>query len=89
MSTLTVAEHMLATSKFYSASMLAVELGISAESASGKLWNIRSSKKYQCVVTPLPKRKVKVVAINGKHVSKQSMWDLVLFKRPLSQECAK
>jgi len=85
MSTLAAAERMLATGKFYSAGTLAAELGISAASASGKLSNIRSSKKYQCVVTPLPNRKVKVVAINGKSVSKQSMWDLVLFKRPLPQ----
>jgi hypothetical protein len=85
MCTLTAAERMLATGKFYSAGMLAAELGISAASASGCLANIRGSKKYQCVVTPLPNRKVQVKAINGKTVSKQSMWDLVLFKRPLSQ----
>jgi hypothetical protein len=35
------------------------------------------------VVTPLPNRKVKVIAINGKSISKQSLWDLVLFNRPL------
>jgi hypothetical protein len=85
MSTLAAAERMLATGQFYSAGILAAELGISAASASGKLSNIRSSKKYQCVVTPLPNRKVKVTAINGKSVSKMSLWDLVLFNRPLPQ----
>lgn len=83
MSTLAAAERMLATCQFYSAGMLAAELGITAVDASGKLSNIRTSKKYQCVVTPLPNRKVKVIAINGKSISKQSLWDLVLFNRPL------
>ncbi|MGI2144474.1 hypothetical protein [Shewanella frigidimarina] len=85
MCTLTAAERMLATGQFYSAGILAAELGISAASASGLLSNIRISKKYRCVVTPLPNRKVKVVAINGKSISKQSLWALVLFKQPLPQ----
>lgn len=77
------AEHMLATGRFYSAGLLGRELGISAVDASGKLANIRHAKKYQCVVTALPNRLVKVVAINGSAVAKAALWELALFQRPL------
>ncbi len=77
------AEHMLATGHFYSAGLLASEMGISARDASGLLLNIRTGKKYQCVVTPLPNRKVKVLAIKGKTISKTSLWKLALFNLPL------
>ena len=84
MNTVSVAEHMLSTGKLYSASMLASELGISAIEASGKLFNIRNASKYQCEVTPLPGRKIKVISISGRRVSKTALWNLALFGKPLS-----
>ncbi|RBP75298.1 hypothetical protein DET47_12337 [Shewanella putrefaciens] len=88
MNTLAAAEHMLSTGRFYSASELGAELGISAVEASGKLFNIRTSKKYQCDVTPLPNRKIKVVEINGRTISSKSLWNLALFQKPLNKEAA-
>ncbi|QYJ79394.1 hypothetical protein [Shewanella acanthi] len=82
------AEHMLATGKYYTAGMLANELGISAVEASGKLFNIRHAGKYQCDCTPLPNRKVKVSAIKGRATSKQVLWALALFKKPINTEAA-
>ena len=88
MNTLAAAEHMLSTGTFYSASELGAELGISAVEASGKLFNIRTSKKYQCDVTPLPNRKIKVVEINGRTICSKSLWNLALFQKPLNKEAA-
>jgi len=85
MNTQSVAEYMLSTGKYYSASILASELGISAVYASGKLFNIRNSRKYQCEVTPLPGRKIKVLSIKGRKVSKIALWNLALFGKPLSE----
>lgn len=82
-STLAAAQLMLASGQFYSASLLAREMGISAIDASGKLANIRHSKKYQCEVTPLPGRTVRVIAIAGRATPPQALWQLVLFQRPL------
>ncbi|MGI2056203.1 hypothetical protein ACRN9T_03270 [Shewanella baltica] len=88
MKTSLIAEHMLSTGVFYTAGQLGTELGISAVEASGKLFNIRTSKKYQCEVTPLPNRKIKLLSIGGKSVSKNSLWDLVLFNKPILKEAS-
>lgn len=88
MNTLSVAEYMLSTGRSYTASMLANELSISAVEASGKLFNIRNSKKYTCLVTPLPGRKVKVLAISGRKVSRSALWNLALFGKPLQGAAA-
>ncbi|AYV12338.1 TPA: hypothetical protein QD004_002431 [Shewanella algae] len=68
-----VAEHMLKSGKQYTAAMLGKELGISAELAAGKLYNIRSGKRYRCNVTPLPRRTVQVVAIDGRTRTRQQL----------------
>ena len=88
MKTLSVAEHMLSTGQFYSASLLAKELGISAVEASGKLFNSRTSHKYSCIITPMPRRKVKVQAINGRKFTNSALWNLALFGKPLPKAAA-
>lgn len=88
MNTSYVADHMLSTGKHYTAGQLGAELGISAIEASAKLWNIRHSKKYQCDCTNLPNRTVKVTAINGRSINTRSLWNLVIFNKPLSKEAA-
>lgn len=60
-----VAEHMLTTGRHYSAAQLGAELGITAQAASSKLYNIRTTGRYQCEVTAKPGRLVKVLSING------------------------
>jgi len=85
MNTEKVAEHMLSTGKFYSASLLAAELGISAVEASGKLFNIRNSKKYKCQVTELPGRKIRVLQIGGRKISNAALWNLAIFGKALSE----
>jgi hypothetical protein len=85
-STQYVAERMLETGKQYSAANLAVELGVSSKIASAKLFNIRVSAKYKCLVTPKPNRKIKVIAINGMSLPKNKLWDLAIFNRPLNRE---
>lgn len=82
MKTLLVAEHMLTTGKAYTAGLLSRELGISVTEASGKLFNIRNSKKYVCLVSPLPGRKVKVVTINGRKISSSKLWRMALCGNP-------
>lgn len=83
MNTYLVAEHMLSTGRHYTAAQLGAELGISAIEASAKLWNIRHSKKYQYECTNLPNRTIKVSAIKGRTMSKNVLWNLVLFNKPL------
>ena len=83
-STQFVAEHMLKTGKQYSAATLGLELGINSKAASAKLFNIRVSEKYKCLVTPMPNRKIKVVAIGGMTIPKNKLWDLAIFNRPLN-----
>ncbi|WP_260846599.1 hypothetical protein [Shewanella algae] len=72
-STMAAAEHMLKSGKQYTAAMLGKELGISAELAAGKLYNIRTGKRYRCNVTPLPRRTVQVVAIDGRTRTRQQL----------------
>ncbi len=76
--TLLAAESMLGNG-WYSAASLGAEMGLSAKRASGLLFNIRSSKKYQVEVTDLPKRKVKVIAIEGRTKPKFDLWRAAIF----------
>lgn len=71
--TQSAAEHMLTTGRRYTAAKLGKELGISAELAAGKLYNIRTGKRYRCNVTPLPRRTVQVVAIDGRTHTRQQL----------------
>ncbi|AYV11538.1 hypothetical protein [Shewanella sp. 10B] len=64
--TVKVAEHMITTGRYYSAALLGKELGMSAQQVSGKLYNIRTSCRYQCEVTALPNRLIKMLSINGR-----------------------
>lgn len=83
-STQYVAEKMLESGKSYTSATLGKELGISSKAASAKLFNIRVSEKYKCLVTPMPNRKIKVVAISGMAIPKNKLWDLAIFNRPLN-----
>jgi hypothetical protein len=85
-STQFVAEHMLKTGKQYSAATLGLELGINSKVASAKLFNIRVSSKYECLVTQKPNRKIKVTSIDGVTISKGKLWDLAIFNKPLNLE---
>lgn len=73
------AEHMLNSGGYYTAATLAAETTTSAKEASGLLFNIRNSKKYQTEITPLPGRKVKVIAIAGNKKSQAKLWDFAIF----------
>ncbi|MCC2615977.1 hypothetical protein LJ739_06960 [Aestuariibacter halophilus] len=77
--TIQAAEIMLSTGGWYTAGKLGAEMGISAPSASGLLFNIRQSKKYQIEVTELPNRKVRVKAISGRTMTNADAWRLALF----------
>lgn len=85
MNTLAVAEHMLSTGNYYTAASLGAELGMSAVDASARLWNIRQGKRYTCSCTELPNRKVKVIAIKRRSISKPALWNLAIFNKPLSE----
>ena len=78
-STREVAEHMLSTGKDYTAAILAEDLGVSTHFASGKIYNIRVSRKYQTEQTRCPGRTVKVISIGSRKVSELNLWDLVIF----------
>jgi len=80
MNTREIAEHMLSTSNKYTAASLAAELEITARQASGKLFNIRTSKKYQTEQSKLPNRTVQVTAINGRKLTDSTMWKMVFFR---------
>lgn len=71
--TQSAAEHMLTTGRRYTAAKLGKELGISAELAAGKLYNIRTAKRYGCNVTPMPSRTVQVVSIDGRSRTRQQL----------------
>jgi hypothetical protein len=72
------AEHMLKTRVFYTAAKLGDEIKASAKEASGLLYNIRKSEKYETECTHVPGRKVKVLSINGSQNSKADLWRLAL-----------
>ena len=76
-STLEAAELMLSTGDYYSAAKLAQATGIKAQKASGLIFNIRTSKKYTIVETPLPNRMVKVLDIEGRN-KRKDLWSLAL-----------
>nr|WP_136252923.1 hypothetical protein [Ningiella ruwaisensis] len=67
------------TGRYYSASELAGEMGVTAKEASGYLYNIRNSKSLVCDVTPLPNRKVKVVKILKGEYARSDLWRLAIF----------
>jgi hypothetical protein len=87
-STSEVAEHMLTTGRRYTSSLLAKELGITSKQASGKLFNIRVSKKYTTVVTELPHRTIKLTAISGRQGSFSALIHLAIFGTKISKEAA-
>lgn len=64
MTTLEVAEYMLATSRYYTAAILARELGVPISVASGKLYNIKYCKKYKTDLKSNPVA-VRVLDISG------------------------
>ena len=76
--TLIAAEAMLGNG-WYTAASLGAEIGLSAKRASGLLFNIRSSKKYQVEVTDLPNRQVKVIAIDGRTKRNFDLWRTAIF----------
>lgn len=78
------AEHMLKTGEYYTAAKLGDEINASAKEASGLLFNIRTSKMYETECTPVPGRKVKVLAINGKKTPKVDLWKLALGHRAVA-----
>lgn len=78
LSTGTVAEIMLNNESFYTSSTLGHLLNVSARTASGYLYNIRKSKKYQTIDTGLPNRKIKVIGINGHSVLVAQLWKRLL-----------
>lgn len=76
--TLIAAEAMLGNG-WYTAGRLANELGVSAQSAAGYLFNIRNSSVYEAEVTELPGRKIKLVAIDGRRTSQGDLWRSAIF----------
>ncbi|QIR16577.1 hypothetical protein [Shewanella aestuarii] len=84
LSTNAVAELMMKSDAFYTASSLGCLLNVSARTASGYLYNIRKSKKYQTIDTGLPNRQLKVIGIDGHTVVIAELW-----KKMLSQPFSK
>lgn len=66
MNTEAAAERMLKTKKSYTAAELGREFGVSAQRASGWLYNIRTTPRYKVEETELPNRRVKLISINGR-----------------------
>lgn len=69
---------MLKTGNWYTAGSLAAEFGITSHAATGYLYNLRQAKRYETEETPLPGRKVRVVAIAGRKRSSSALWNLAL-----------
>ena len=65
MTTHEVAESMLDSGRFFTASTLAKTLGIPLDNANNTLYNIKTTKKYQTVTEGKPVA-VKVIDIQGK-----------------------
>lgn len=72
------AQLMLDASIPFDASTLGKAMGITAQKASGLLYNIRHSSKYNVTVTPLPNRKVIVLDIANRKV-KANLWRKAIF----------
>jgi hypothetical protein len=83
-----IAEYMLSSGKFYTAASLASELDIHSRVVSGKLFNIRVSKKYKCEITTMPNRTIKVISICGSSIARNTLWNLALFNKPFVCEVA-
>ena len=64
---------------WYPSARLGHELGISARAASGLLYNIRHSARYQVRETALPNRLVMVTAIDGRKTCNAALWNTALF----------
>ena len=77
-STCEAAEVMLKSGSYYTAATLGKELDITAKEATGLLYNIRTGKKYETLVTALPKRTVKVVSIAGRKINNADLWRVAL-----------
>lgn len=75
------AELMLSTGEWYTAGDLGHQLGISAQQASGLIYNIRNSGKYKVEQTAVPGRKVKVVSVAGRSQSLNALWRSAIFGR--------
>tara|TARA_R110002033_G_scaffold135713_4_gene175404 strand:+ start:87131 stop:87382 length:252 start_codon:yes stop_codon:yes gene_type:complete len=73
-----IAEIMMKEGEFYTSASLANYLDISSKRASGYLFNIRTSRKYITIDTGLPLRKVKVVSIQGRRMTKNELWKIAL-----------
>ena len=73
------AEIMFANGGWFTAYTLGKAMGLPSQKASGFLWNIRNSPMYQTEETPLPGRKIKLIAINGRKRTEKSLWNLALF----------
>jgi hypothetical protein len=81
--TQSAAEIMLASGAWYTAKDLADEMGIGSKPASGLLFNIRKSPKYNTEETDIPNRKVKLNSISGHTLTRAQLWDAALFGAPL------
>lgn len=73
-----IAEIMMKEGGYYTAASLANLLDISSKRASGYLFNIRTSRKYKTIDTGLPLRKVKVLSIDGRRMTKADLWKIAL-----------
>ena len=72
------AEYMLGKG-WFTAGTLGAQLGVSAQEAAGYLFNIRHSNVYQTEVTPVPGRKVKLIAIDGRQTPQGLLWRTAIF----------
>jgi len=73
---------MIDTGKSYTAAQLGKEMSITALKASGLLYNIRTSGKYEIETTALPNRTVKVLDVGNRNVE-AALWRLAIFGIPL------
>lgn len=79
----TAAEKMLETGLFYSALELGREFKEGAKRANGWLRHIRANEKYQIIEIDLPISKFKVVSIDGRTKTLNTLQnEALLFKRP-------
>ena len=76
--TIDAAELMLSTGLWYTARELGKALGISSKAASGFIYNIRTTTKYNTMETSLPNRKVKVISIGSRAVYSKKLWRIAL-----------
>jgi hypothetical protein len=77
-STSEAAEIMLKSGCYFTSATLGEKLGITAKAATGLLYNIRTTKKYETLETSLPNRTVKIVLISGRKINKNDLWRVAL-----------